>query len=293
MFSQFWFTNFASGMKLKLKTLSIAIAAGTLSLSAQADLKIGGDIGVGYFQSSSGDNEVKEAGSEINFDAPEKVGGTTFYGHVEVDMAGTGNTAEFEEIRVGAKGAWGELILGEADNACDQLDVGGTNEVWVTHSQGGCQGADVNNIVYKRSFGAMSAAISANVENAEENVAVGLKGKMGPVTASFGYEDGDLDANPVTPDVDNITVGLSGAFGPATIGVRANQMDGGDTDVGANFMISRGANNFYGGIGDVGNTDSWSLGYKRVMGKTDLIAELADTDGTTDSAYALGLRHRF
>jgi len=281
---------------MKLKTLAIAIAAAAMPFAAQAELKVGGDIGVAYQQNSAGVKSFDESGSEINVDASHKVGGTTFYGHTEIDFGGTGNTAAFQEVRVGAKGAFGEVILGDADNACDQLDVGDTNEVWVTHGQGGCQGADANNMVYKRSMGAVTAAISTSPDTdaqSEENVAFGLKGKMGPVTASFGYEDGDLDGNTATPDVDNIVVGLSGSFGPATVGLTANKLDGGDTDVGANFLVSRGANNFYGGIGDVGNTDSWSLGYKRVMGKTDFIAEIADTDGATDSAYAVGMRHRF
>lgn len=290
MFSQFWFTNFASGMKLKLKTLSIAIAAGTLSLSAQADLKIGGDIGVGYFQSSSGDNEVKEAGSEINFDAPEKVGGTTFYGHVEVDMAGTGNTAEFEEIRVGAKGAWGEVRLGEADNGCDWLDVGGYPDKFMAPIQGSC-GSDVNNLVYKRSMGAATVAVSHN-PNGDKYNAIGVQAKIGPVKASLGYEVGGvLGANDK-----NVAVGLSGSFGPVSLGLRANKADGySHADIGVNAAYSAGGNKFYVGFGnDENDVDGWGAGYNRSIGKkSTFVIEARDSDTQAEMEYGIGLIHVF
>lgn len=321
---------------MKLKTLAIAITAAAMPFAAQAELKITGDIGVAYQQSGAGVKSFGESGSELNIDASETVNGVTYYGHTEVDMGGTGNTANFDEIRVGMKGGFGELILGEADNACDQLDVGGTNEVWVTHAQGGCQGSDVNNIVYKRKMGAATVSLSHNPENSEHS-AFGIKGGVGPVTASFGYEDGDgLGGN-------NITYGVVGKIGSFSVGLRGNTFSsdtaGADTDgIGANFLWSRSGHSVYGGFGQVdaytaavgANTvvdttastgpirdasnniigyttpayvaasaastatnDSWSLGYKRTIGSTDFIAEMADYENENDSRYAIGVRHRF
>ena len=50
---------------MKLKTLAIAIAASSLSLTAQADLKIGGDIGVGYFINDTWMVGAKSTNDEI------------------------------------------------------------------------------------------------------------------------------------------------------------------------------------------------------------------------------------
>ena len=277
---------------MKLNTLAIAVAASLVSFSAQADIKIGGDIGVGYFQSSSGDNELKEVGSEINVDGSQKVGGTTYFGHVEMDMDGTGNTAEFEEIRVGAKGAWGELRLGETDNACDWLDVGGYPDKFMgLQSQGGCKGSDVSNIAYKRSMGAATVAVSHNPNGTEYN-AIGIQGKIGPVKASLGYEAGDA----LGSSDKNVTLGLYGSFGPVNVGLRANRADSfNDTDVGVHAAYTAGANKFYVGFGnDETDRDSWAAGYNRKLGsKTTFVVEARDQDGQAETEYGIGLIHAF
>jgi len=163
---------------MKLKTLAMAVAVASVPFAAQADLKISGDVGVGYFSSSE---KVQQFGSEVNFDASEKFGNNTYYGHAELET--TGNV---DEIRVGAKGGWGEIILGDADNACNQLDIGGTNEINLAHSQGGCVGASDGNIIYKRSIGNFAAAASHNPN--EEQTTFGLKGTLGRLGVSLGYE---------------------------------------------------------------------------------------------------------
>lgn len=276
---------------MKLKTLAIAIAVSSVSFTAQADLKISGDFGVGYFQSSSGDNEMKESGSEINFDAAEKVGGTTYFGHVELDMDGTGNTAEFEEIRVGAKGAWGEIRAGEADNGCDWLDVGGYPDKFMAPIQGSCKGSDVNNLVYKRSMGAATVAVSHNPQGDEYN-AIGVQAKIGPVKASLGYEAGDaLGSNDK-----NVTVGLSGSFGPVALGLRANKADSySHADIGVNAAYTAGSNKFYVGFGnDENDVDGWGAGYNRAIGKkSTFVIEARDSDTQAEMEYGIGMIHKF
>ena len=47
---------------MKLKTLAIAVAVASMPFAAQADLKISGDIGVGYMQSKGNKNAVDDNG---------------------------------------------------------------------------------------------------------------------------------------------------------------------------------------------------------------------------------------
>ena len=291
---------------MKLKTLAIAIAMGSMPFAAQAELKISGDFSVGYFGDKDGNTELKESGSEINVDASEKVGGTTFYGHTELDFNGGGSftylnpdqeaeegahTLTIEEVYVGAKGAWGDFRMGDTDNACDALDVGGYPDQWLANNQGGCKGSDSNNFVYKRGMGAATVAVSHN-PNSDEYNAVGIKGKMGPVTASLGYEAGDaLGANDK-----NVVLGLSGSFGPVSLGLRANKADAyDDTAVGVNASYSAGPHTVYGGTGqNSAGTDRWAVGYNRSLGsKTTFIAEAAETDGASDTEFGIGLKHAF
>ena len=294
---------------MKLKTLAIAIALGAMPFAAQADFKVSGDFSVGYFGDADGTKELREQGSEVNFDASEKVGGTTFYGHAEFDFNGSGSfsyqdpdeptelktvadTLTIQEVRVGAKGAWGDFAMGEADNGCDATDVGGYPDQWMANNQGGCKGSDVNNFVYKRSMGMATVAVSHN-PNGDKYNAIGIKAKVGPVTASLGYEAGDaLGSNDK-----NVAFGVSGTFGPVSVGLRGNKADDYDnTAVGVNASYSAGANTFYGGFGqDAAEVDRWAVGYNRAIGSnTTFIFEAAETDiDGLDTEYGVGLKHAF
>ena len=277
---------------MKLKTLAIAIALGAMPFAAQAELKISGDISVGYFGDATGGTSIKENGSEINIDASETVGGTTFYGHTEIDFQGTGNAAQFQEVRVGAKGAWGEVILGDADNGCGQLDVGGYPDVWFANNQGGCKGSGDSIVLYKRSMGAATVAVSHNPNDGSEHSAIGIQGKVGPVKASLGYESGD----DLGDNDKNVVLGLAGSFGPVSVGLRANKADAYDNAaIGVNAAYKFGPHKVYGGFGqDSAETDRWSVGYNRSLGSnTTFVAEFAESDGDSDTSYGIGLKHAF
>ena len=110
---------------MKLKTLAIAVAVASMPFAARADLKIGGDFTVGYFGDTAGNKTFTENGSEINFDASETVGQLTYFGHTELDFQGSqngGTQAKMEETRVGVKGGFGSVTMGETDNGCDATD---------------------------------------------------------------------------------------------------------------------------------------------------------------------------
>ncbi|RVU85375.1 porin [Leucothrix sargassi] len=314
---------------MKLRTLAMAIAAASISVSASAaDLKISGDITVGY---QSEDRKVDEDGSEINFDVSEKLGGTTFYSHVEVDAGGNNNSADFEEFRVGAKGKWGEVIIGEVDNACDKLDTGGQNDIFLTHEQGRCEGSDEGNIVFLKTFGKTKVAASYRATRPEQNVAFGIQSKLpGNLTVSAGYEHGAEDKSPSGEAVEgnNFVLGLKKKMGPLTLsfdgssfssdsyfdnGVEVDLGSGEEIDytkIGVNFLYEVGANKFIGGMGKVSSDESfgtevedrdqktYSLAYQRALTKKSIfVAEYLKYDHADDEdrddRWAIGFRQKF
>lgn len=322
---------------MKLKTLAIAVAMASLPMTASAEkgepvFKFTGDIGVALVQDSAGNTTLNERGSEINIDASQKINGITFMGHTEIELNGSGDSvivgnptdpdgaalsefqvgsASTDEIRVGATGGFGTVWLGDTDNGCNTQDIGGTNEIFFTHSQGGCQGASEDNISYQRGFGSGSVGISFNPgdsfdettgDGEDEVFAIGGKFKLGKHGVSLGYEDGDgLGGS-------NVVVGLTSGIGPFSVGFRGNTLDSdtaGTPDLttwGVNFLYSRNDLNFYGGLGTtefvnttggVDEKDSYSLGVLKAVGNTDFIFEIADLEGDEDSSVALAMRHRF
>jgi len=289
---------------MKLKTLAIAIAAAAMPFAAQAELKVGGDVTVGYFEDANGASTFGADGSELNFDASEKVGGLTYFGHVEVNIedagAGTG-TLTSDDQYVGVKGAFGEVRLGDTDNGCDAVDTGWVvSDEFLLHGSGGCKAGDQNNIVYRGARGPVSYAVgySPDVDNGattagEDTVSVGVKGKMGPAAVSLGYES-------ETAQGSNVVLGVSGNFGPIAVGVRANKYEnehatsGEDVAIGYNAQYAAGANKAYVGIGDVNNNDTLFLGYQRSLGsKTTFIAEYLDDDSAAEKQVAVALKHKF
>jgi len=320
---------------MKLKTLAIAIAAVAVSAPAMTmaaeksnevntpttTFNVNGDVGIRY-QDINGVDAFQSAGSNITFSASETRGGITYFGQADFDFTNGGNFVA-DDLRVGVKGAFGEIVGGDTDNGCDATDIGGSNEVWLTHTQGGCAGSDVNNLTYKRSIGPAAFAISHNV-NTETN-ALGVSGKVGKFGVSLGYEDlGDttsnsgsfcqtdaqvvldrdgnefcIDGSNLSPGTSrratrggNTVLGITGGIGPFAIGFRANKQNDVKAKHGINFLYSRNGHNFYGGgqTSSQGEKDK-SLGYKRVMGNSDFIIEAEDTG--SDTNYVIGMRHRF
>ena len=256
---------------MKLKVLAVAVAASfAFPMAAQAELKIGGDVGIFYTDSK----ELQELGSEINFDGSSEIDGVTYYGHMELDVNGTGNSVRMDEVRVGAKGGFGEVILGEVDNACDQFDPG-SNDIWLGGQSSSCGGSDVNNIVYKNTMGNASFAVSHN-PNADES-ALGVKMGMGPVSVNLGYED--LDGT------DLISYGVAGSFNGIDVSAEGNDNDA----WGVNASYSMGNSTFWAATG---HNDDVGLGARTSHGNMDYIIEFAipDEGGT---AYVAGLRYRF
>ena len=311
-------------MKLKTLAAAAAVAVASMPFAAQAEVRLSGDIGVAYqdITNTTTPTLVKKKfgskSSNISFDASEKVGDITYYGHADADFE-SGSGFVGDDIYVGMKGGFGELVMGDTDNGCDSTDVGGTNEVWLTHTQGSCAGADMHNITYKRSLGKFGVAVSvkptddsviptpvdlltgaaAKTGHNPRNWSLGAKGAFGPVEASLGYTAMSRVANvnvnngATAANKGHATVlGLAGNAGPFKLGFRGSKAKGGKAVHGINFLYSKNGHNFYGGTQTSSGTKDKSLGYKRVIGNTDFIVELEDT-GASNTDYILGVRHRF
>jgi len=269
---------------MKLRTLAIAVAMASVPFAAQADVKISGDIGVGYFKTGGAKAEIRENGSEINVDASEKVGGITYFGHLEMDIAGGATTSNVsvEELRVGAMGGFGEVRLGHlGDNGCARVQTGGSYEVWLTHNKGGCTGTAKRGISYTKTFGKISTSVShvpqvvtagsstsfVGIDTTDPALGitatqVGNSGVWEQTITSTATSEAESSIGlagtfgPVTASVgytnaaiDNTAMGLSGKIGPVSVGFRYDKNKGGDAEHGVNMQYTtRTGLSLYGGF---------------------------------------------
>jgi hypothetical protein len=264
---------------MKLQVLAAAVAASlAFPMAALADnhegLKVSGDITVAY---DSVSESIDENGSEINFDGMSEVNGVTYMGHAELDFQGNGNSPEIQEARVGAKGGFGEVWLGEVDNACDQYDPDDP-DVWNGIGTS-CKGSDRNSVLYKNQMGAAEFAVSHN-PGADES-AIGARFGAGPVKVNLGYEDG------VGSDDDLISYGVAGSFGDVAVSAEGND----DDDWAVHASYSANNTTVWGAVANSSDVDQWAVGYKMSHGKMDYIIEHKDLD-TSDQTLA-GLRYNF
>ncbi len=262
---------------MKLQILAAAVAASlAFPMAAQADVKVSGDVGVFYDTQSE---DIHEIGSEINFDGKTEVNGVTYMGHMELDVNNSGDTTlRMDEVRVGAKGGFGEVWLGDVDNACDQFDPD-SNDIWLGGNSDVCSKVDKNNIVYKRDFGRVGFAVSHNPER--DINAVGAQFQlMEGVKANLGYEDIDGGDN-------NTVIGLEGEFKGVALSLEANDND----KWGLNASYSANGHTVWADYGDNDGDDAYGVGYRMSHGQMDYIIEYGD-DGSDDRTIA-GMRYRF
>lgn len=271
---------------MKLKILAAVVAgAFVLPMAVQAGtvadtMSIDGDIGVFYSDSTE---SIVELGSEINFDGSSEIDGVTYMGHMELDVNGTGSSdLRMDEVRVGAKGGFGEVWLGEVDNACDQFDPA-SNDIWLGGKSKPCKGSDDSSILYKNSMGAADIAISHNP--GEEQSAISGRFGMGPVKAMLSYEDGVATSEGA--DEGLVSLGVSGSFNGFDVAVTAND----DDFIGASASYTVGNNTVWADYGDQDGDDAFALGWRMKHGKIDYLIEFEDT-GADDQTIA-GMRYRF
>lgn len=251
---------------MKFKTLATAIAAATVSTAALAggsamadghmgapEFKISGDVTVGYFD-NQGDSTFGSRGSEVIFDASQKVGGVTYFGSMTANFADSqigGGDIATDDLYVGFKGAFGEVRMGDTDNGCDVVDTGWVaDDNFDTHESGGCAAGDQNNISYRGSRGPVSYAVSYSPEL--NNTSLDDDGEF------VRNDDGTLvwsnDGSAVDGD-DVISVGVAGKVGPAQVSLGYESASGFHSRTRANGtkrLVARGENIVLGVRGDFG-----------------------------------------
>lgn len=311
---------------MKLKTLAIAIAATSLSFSAQAyELDITGDINVGYFFNSDevGDAKngrgIQEEGAELNIDVKtDEVNGVTFMGHVEVDAEGLLSANDFDqggieihELRAGAKGRFGEIWLGDVQDACEKLQKGGDYHKFLGVDSRGCEAENAGTILYFKTFKFKTGSgdkkqkreIRAGVShNPTKNITTGglrYKHKKG-MEFAVGYQDIDTrtDDHPDGNDKDNgiyANASATVAFGSVELKTRIEETkDKGPAKWNLQSKYTFGNNAIYGGFeNDRSGEDTIAIGYRRQFDRSAFIFEARDdpNDGFDKNKreYAIGI----
>lgn len=261
---------------MKLSILAIAIVAASTSASVHAaghvkdnGVSFGGFSRVDY---NAGDSSELSTFFEMGVSSSAEVHGITYSGNAL--LKGGSNASDdnvsIGDVRFGMKGGFGALTFGTVGNACDALVVGGFPDQVANISQGGCNNTSQQTIQYIREAGAVTFGASHNV-NVDEN-SVAVKGKFGNTTASLGYVDND--------GTSNVVLGLAGSFGPLALGLRANDADGSDTNVGVHGTYTSGANKFTLGTGENGgSTTSIAQWVRDLGGKAHVAVQIVDPEG--------------
>lgn len=273
---------------MKLKILAAVVAgAFVLPMAVQAEvastMSIDGDIGVFYSDSTE---SIGELGSEININGSAEQDGVTYMGHVELDVNGTGNSLRTDEVRVGAKGGFGEVWLGEVDNACDQFDPD-SSDVWLGGQSQSCRGADASSILYKNKMGPAEFAVSHNPSSTISQSAIGAKFGAGPVDVNLGYETGVTTS--AGADNELFSFGVAADLGNGFL-INAEGNDDDDWGVNTAYVMNNHAVWFSYGE-DATPDERIGLGYKMSHGKMDYVIEYKE-QGNNDETIA-GMRYRF
>ena len=295
---------------MKLTTLAIAVAAASFTMSAQAvDVKFGGDFHVGY-KSNYGDNygkHLQDEGSELSVKISEKSGGLTYFAGVELEFDGgiygaDGNNnkiengvvtekdqLEIDEIRVGVKGDFGTLTLGDVENACDMLEVGGDwNEFYAaSDSRGDCDGDHEGTILFTKDIGKARVGISHNTDTDENSVAVRYKANKN-LRVALGYVQRK-------DDLDNIlSASITAHKGKFSLKARVNDHEtSSDGDNGYSAFVAykpTKLDNFNMGAD---NDDRVSVGYNRKLAKKAKLYIEAVKQGGGDVEHAIGVQYKF
>jgi len=291
---------------MKLRTLAIAVAAASISVSAQAvDVKVNGDISIGYHTGNDTGYPIDDLGSEVTIKISEKAGGLTYFASTELDFnknALQGDTdidssddvdnfVAADELRFGVKGAFGELVIGDMDNACDKLEAGGNFGEFAEASDGvgDCNGEDEGTILYTKKMGKATVGVSHNVKNDQNSMAVQYRVNKG-VKVALGYTSSDK----VNKD-ETVSGSVTAKRGPIELKARVNNSENG-------LGLDTGYSAFLGyhitskDLVHIGTTsdDNNSIGYKRKLSKkANLFVEYEEFTKTNTNAHAVGVMFNF
>ena len=301
---------------MKLTKLAIAVAAVTVSMSAQAEVEISGDLNIGYYYNYDKGNNTKEFNenySELNFDAEsEEHNGITYMAHFEVDFQGLYDPVKIEEVRVGAKGDFGEIWIGDVQDACEKLQKGGDFGTFLHVDSRGCEARNEGTILYWKKFKykqgkqkrEIRAGISYNPEKNIQTVGLRYKHKKG-MEFAIGYQDIDTPEPQASSDKDNgiyANASATVAFGPLEFKTRIEEIKGkGPAMWNLKGKYTFGNNAIYAAYEqDRTGDDVMTAGYRREFGEhVAFIIEARDVPQNgldadeTKKEYAAGLSIKF
>jgi predicted porin len=253
-----------------MKKTILALAVVSIAAAATAEVKLSGRIGVqldnkekdttttvNTFNTTTGaliDSTVtstskdtgratfNDAGSEIVIDASEQIGAITAYAHTEFDYDGGNNSGtddsslKVDEVRVGLKGSFGDVQLGDVASACDDLSVGDTHEIiYDGQARAGCGDGyyDDNEdagIKYTGTFGPVKAAVSyrPDEKSGEDELSVAVQGTIGPVKAALAHTS--YHGSSAGEGEETIFAGVEGTYAGVNLGLQYHTMDGNNSD---------------------------------------------------------------
>lgn len=288
---------------MKLKVLALAVtAAVAFPMAAQAEFKISGDVGVGYSKTGSADGVLGQMGTNFTLSGSQEIGGITYFGNLDLDVDGTDSfRVKGDDWRVGAKGGFGTITLGDTDNACDMFDPGPAGDYFTGGMTTSCVAADRNNISYRNKFGNAEFGISHNPNSGTEHTAVGAAFSMAGFGVNLGYETGDAvqaanagvdfasptAAQIAAADEGRISYGITGSFAGVSVNLEGNDQD----QMGVNAAYTMGPATVWvsHAIDDGKGGDGTGAGVIYKHGQMDYILEYSDPADKTVAA----LRYRF
>jgi outer membrane protein OmpU len=262
--------------------------AGTAGFaSAEVAISGSGVFGIGYSENGI----LNPLGADETYAIRETyltfTGTTTTDGGLELGVVTTFGTYDTDDgigddgSTIYASGAFGTLTMGavsEADQVAALDDIGGLSGLGVDNVAEVLTGDDPeallggelsHNVHYKYSTGGLTFAASTLLGKADDSYAIGLKYDFANAYVGLGYIKHDLAA-PFNFGSGPSAVSLyaGGTFG--AIGVKAMYSQH-DLDVP--------------GLADL---DAWGLYADYTTGALTLMAEVADNDLVTDTAYGIG-----
>ena len=236
---------------MKKTLISMAVAAAMVPAMAMADVTVSGvvQVGIGANDGEGTDEIHAQYGDvRINFAASEDLGWATGYGNVRIDFDGNNVTGPSDVTKVGLKGDFGDISLGDVGSAVGKGLLGGD----LFDSAPGCSAC----VAYTNSFSGLGLKVA--LEPGGNPGGVGEDWGMS-IGADYSIAGGiTLGAGTYSRDEDSWTaVGAQYSANGLTAGISYEMFEGAlSTDqTGEDEGSNIGASAYY-------TVDTWTFGGK-------------------------------
>ncbi len=274
---------------MKKILISMAVAAAMVPAMAQADVTVSGVVEVGIGSSDIDDDELKAQWGdvEVNFGATTDLGFGTGYGNMRLDAEGP-NVVEGDAIKVGVKGDFGDVSLGDVGSAVGKGLLGGD----LLDEATGCSAC----LAYTNSFDGLGLKVAAdpagNYQTLADDGSVANKGKDWGVSVGVDYSISGvaLGAGTYQRGDDSWTaVGAGYNLNGIALGVSYEMIEGtGATDLtGEDEASNIGASAYY-------TTGAWTFGGKmyKLAGKDEDVATKLRVEATNALSDSMSINFR-